>query len=203
VTDADATSDPPTAREQPGGAADRGAAMPDRLAYLRVIGLAALIGTPAALGAALFLALVHQVEHRLWTDLPDALGASSPPWYLVVGLPVVGAVIVLAARLWLPGDGGHAPLLGVAGGATPLHAAPGVLVAAIGSLAFGAVLGPEAPLIALGSVFGLVVGTFIRLGPQEEKVVGAAGSFAAISALFGGPVVGGVFMLEGSGWEPR
>jgi chloride channel protein, CIC family len=197
VTDLDATSDPPAEPRAADGATTRAAELPDRLAYLRVIGLAALIGTPAALGAALFLALVHQVEHLLWTELPDALGASAPPWYLVIGLPVVGAAIVLAARLWLPGDGGHAPLLGVAGGSTPLRAAPGVLVAALGSLAFGAVLGPEAPLIALGSVFGLLLGRFVRLGPQEEKVVGAAGSFAAISALFGGPVVGGVFMLEG------
>src|SRR5262245_53937690 len=143
VTDVDATPEPLAADAEP----TRAAELPDRLAYLRVVGLAALIGTPAALVAALFLALVHQVEHLLWTDLPDALGESTPPWYLVVALPVAGAAIVLAARLWLPGDGGHAPLLGVAGGATPLHAAPGVLVAAIGSLAFGAVLGPEAPLI--------------------------------------------------------
>jgi len=196
VTDADTTSDPPTAREQPGGAADRGAAMPDRLAYLRVIGLAALIGTPAAFVAALFLAVVHDLEHWLWTDLPDALGETAPPWYLVLGLPVVGAAIVIAARLWLPGDGGHSPLLGVAGGPTLLKAGPGVALAAIGTLSFGAVLGPEAPLIALGSVVGLLIGTVVRLGPQEEKVVAASGSFAAISALFGGPLVGGVLMLE-------
>jgi H+/Cl- antiporter ClcA len=115
----------------------------------------------------------------------------------VVGLPVVGAAIVIAARLWLPGDGGHSPLLGVAGGPTLLKAGPGVAIAAIGTLSFGGVLGPEAPLIALGSVVGLLIGTVVRLGPQEEKVVAASGSFAAISALFGGPLVGGVLMLEG------
>ncbi len=178
-------------------AAAAAAARAQRIAYLRVIGLAGLIGTPAALGAALFLALVHEVERWLWTDLPDALGASAPPWYLVVGLPAVGALIVVIARTWLPGDGGHSPLLGAAGGPTALNAAPGVLIAAVGTLSFGAVLGPEAPLIALGSVAGLAVGRFVRLREQEEKVIGGAGAFAAISALFGGPLVGGVFMLEG------
>src|SRR5262249_52964055 len=130
VTDAhlDPGAEPPAAAAPP---ADRpeahAAAMPDRLAYLRMIGLAALIGTPAAFVAAAFLALVHDVEHWLWTDPPDALGGHQPPpGSLVIGLPIVGAVIVIAARLLLPGDGGHSPLLGVAGGPTALKAGPGV-----------------------------------------------------------------------------
>jgi hypothetical protein len=57
---------------------------------------------PAALVAALFLALVHQLEDWLWDDLPDALWYSSPPWFLVVGLPVAGALIVVAARRSCP-----------------------------------------------------------------------------------------------------
>lgn len=167
--------------------------------FLRLIGLGAAIGIPAALAAALFLAAVHEVEHWLWAELPEHLGETSPPWYLVVGLPVVGAAIVLAGRLLLPGDGGHHPLEGLAsGGATPLAHAPGIIVAAIGTLAFGAVLGPEGPLIALGSVVGAVFAAVARRPPKEEAVLGAAGSFSAISALFGGPLVGGVMMTESS-----
>jgi hypothetical protein len=59
--------------------------------YLRLILLAAAIGIPAALLAALFLALVHWLEDRLWSDLPDRLGYDSAPWFLVIGLPVAGA----------------------------------------------------------------------------------------------------------------
>jgi len=66
--------------------------------YLRLIGLGALIGIPAALLAAVFLALIHLVEDWLWHDLPDALGYDAPPWFLVLLLPVVGAGLVLAAR---------------------------------------------------------------------------------------------------------
>src|SRR5262252_1746404 len=72
-------------------------------AYLRLVGLGALIGVPAALVASLFLALVHDLEHWLWDSLPSALGESSPPWWLVIGLPAAGAVVVLAARRLLPG----------------------------------------------------------------------------------------------------
>jgi H+/Cl- antiporter ClcA len=165
--------------------------------YLRLVGLGVVIGVPAAAMAALFLALVHDLEHWLWSDLPDALGASSPPWYLVIGLPAVGACVVLAARRLLPGDGGHSPIEGVGGGSVPVRYAPGIALAALGTLSFGAVLGPEAPLIALGAVVGLFVTRRARLGPREQRVISTAGSFSAISALFGGPVVGGMLLVEG------
>ena len=168
-------------------------------AYLRLVLLGGLIGIPAAFVAALFLAVVNLLVTWLWDDLPSALGASSPPWYLVVGLPVVGALVVLAARVLLPGDGGgHSPLDGFASGVTPVSFAPGIALAALGTLAFGAVLGPEAPLIALGSAVGVAVTGFVKLNARETKVVGSAGSFSAISALFDGPLVAGMLLLESS-----
>ena len=38
--------------------------------YVRLLGLAAAIGIPAALLAALFLALVHELEGWLWDACP-------------------------------------------------------------------------------------------------------------------------------------
>jgi H+/Cl- antiporter ClcA len=159
--------------------------------------LGAAIGVPAALVAALFLALVHDLEHWLWHDLPDALGHSSAPWYLVVGIPVAGAAIVVGARLLLPGDGGHSPIEGLSMAPTPLADAPGVALAALGTLPFGAVLGPEAPVIALGSVVGVAAARFSPAGERATKVLASAGGFAAISALFGGPLVAGMLLVEG------
>jgi Voltage gated chloride channel len=52
------------------------------------------------------------------------------------------------------------------------------------------------PLIALGSIVGLVVTLFLPLGRRESSLLAAASSFSAISALFGGPIVGGVMMVE-------
>jgi H+/Cl- antiporter ClcA len=167
-------------------------------AYLRLILFGAVIGIPAALVAASFLALVHWLEDLLWTELPDSLGYDSPPWFLVIGLPVVGAAVVVLARLLLPGDGGHSPLLGIGGGVTPLAHAPGIVLAALGTLSFGAVLGPEAPLIAIGAVVGLAITLLVRLAAHEERILAVAGSFSAISALFGGPLVAGMLLLEGS-----
>lgn len=169
----------------------------DSRTYLKLVAIGGVIGIPAALLASVFLAFVHDLEHWLWHDLPDALGHASAPWYLVIGLPVVGACIVFAARRFLPGDGGHSPLHGIGGGAVPLANAPGIALAAVGTLSFGAVLGPEAPLIALGAVVGAVVTVFARVGQKAGAVLATAGSFSAISALFGGPIVGGMMMTEG------
>ena len=167
------------------------------LGYLRLIGLGALIGIPAALVAAVFLALVHVVEDWLWTNLPEHLGDTQPPWYLLLGLPVVGALVVVAARLLLPGDGGTSPLHGISATPTPWRYGPGVALAAVGTLGFGAVLGPEAPLIALGSVVGSLLTLVVRLDERSTAVMTTAGSFSAISALFGGPLVAGMLLVEG------
>ncbi len=169
---------------------------PSEATYLRLVGLGALVGIPAALVAALFLALVHVVEHWLWTDLPDWLGQKTPPWYLVITLPIFGAALVLFARRCLPGDGGGPPLEGIGGGAVPWRYGPSIALAALGTLAFGAVLGPEAPLIALGSVVGMVVVTFAHIDGPAKRVLATAGSFSAVSALFGGPLVAAFLLLE-------
>ncbi|MCP2323869.1 H+/Cl- antiporter ClcA [Hamadaea flava] len=163
---------------------------PTGRAYLRLILLGAAIGIPAALVAALFIASVHGLEHWLW-------GPGEPPWYAVLSLPVLGAIIVVLARRFLPGDGGHSPLKGLSTAATPISHAPGVFLAALGSLSYGAVLGPEAPVIALGSVVGMVANRYAKFDTQGASVISNAGQFSAISALFGGPLVAGMLLLEG------
>jgi H+/Cl- antiporter ClcA len=167
------------------------------LGYLRLVAIAALIGVPAALLAAMLLSAVHIVERWLWDDLPAALGMSAPPWFLIVGLPVLGALIVLAARRLLPGDGGHSPMLGISSAPTPVRYVPGVVLAALGSLPFGAVLGPEMPVIALGTAVGVLANRYARLDGREAAVLSGAGAFSAISALFGGPLVAGTLLIEG------
>ena len=171
--------------------------------YLVLVLWGGAIGIPAAFLAYGFLALVHWLEHLLWTDLPDALGQDQAPWYLVVGLPVAGAAVVCLARLFLPGDGGHTPIQGIKMGPTPWRYGPGIALAALGTLAFGAVLGPEAPLVALGAACGMVVIAVTRAEARaedeqkREAVLSTAGSCSAISALFGGPLVAGILILEG------
>ena len=100
------------------------------------------------------------------------------------------------ARRLLPGDGGHPPLEGLSTAPAPLSHAPGIVVAALGTLAFGAVLGPEAPVLALGSVVGIAAARVARTEERALPVLSMAGSMSAMSALFGGPLVAAVLVVE-------
>ncbi len=77
-----------------------------------------------------------------------------------------GSCPVTAASNRSTGSRGKPPLLSYA---------PGVALAAIGTLAFGAVLGPEGPLIALGSVVGIAMTRLARAGARGNAVLGDCG----------------------------
>ncbi|MET7615605.1 chloride channel protein [Streptomyces sp. NPDC005408] len=184
------------------------ASPPDPLTILRsrsyvvLLVMAAVVGVPVSAVAFGFLALVDELQPMLYTDLPKALGFhGTPPWWPLPLLAVGGLLVGLTVQ-YLPGPGGHEPSDGfkAAGPPTPVEL-PGIFFAALATLAFGAVLGPEAPLIALGG--GLAAGA-VRLVKRDvpERVsgmMGAAGSFAAISSLLGSPLLGAFLLMEASG----
>jgi H+/Cl- antiporter ClcA len=63
------------------------------------------------------------------------------------------------------------------------------------------VLGPEAPLIAIGSGLGVLAVHLARKdAPQQAAmVIGSAGSFAAIATLLGSPLTGAFLLMEAAG----
>ena len=62
-------------------------------------------------------------------------------------------------------------------------------------------LGPEAPLIAIGSGLGVLAVHLIKRDAPEQAavVIGAAGSFAAISTLLGSPLAAAFLLMEAGG----
>jgi H+/Cl- antiporter ClcA len=170
--------------------------------YVRALVLAALIALPVAVVAYGFLALVDWLQEALFTDLPSGLGFDSPPtWWPIPLLAISGLLVALCIRS-LPGNCGHSPSGGFQQGAPTLPIElPGIALAALATLAFGAVLGPEAPLIAIGSGLGaLAIRTVKRdSAPTAVALIASAGSFAAISTLIGSPIVAAFLMLEVAG----
>ncbi|MFC8294128.1 chloride channel protein [Streptomyces sp. NPDC057242] len=170
-------------------------------AYLKALVFSALIGVPVSLAAFWFLVGLHQLEHVLWADLPEALGLGAPPaWWPLPLLALAGVVVGLVVTR-LPGAGGHVPAGGLHAGGASAAALPGVVVAAVASLPLGAVLGPEAPLIALGGGLALLFRHLVRAPatPQSTALLGAAGAAAAIAAIFGNPLVAAVLLIEVAG----
>jgi H+/Cl- antiporter ClcA len=171
--------------------------------YLVLLGLAALVGVLVSAVAYFFLALVSRLQGWIFSDFPHSLGFHGEPlWWPVPPLVLAGVLVSLTIR-YLPGTGGHSPADGFKGGERPPSPIelPGVLLAALASLSLGVVLGPEAPLIALGGGLGVCAVRLVKRDAPAatSTVLAAAGSFAAISALLGSPILGAFLLLEASG----
>jgi H+/Cl- antiporter ClcA len=172
--------------------------------FLVLLAVAAIVGVAVSLAAWCFVELTYQIQQELYHHLPSALGYHNGPpvWW---SLPILGiaAGITALAITRLPGNGGHVPAEGLKfGGAATLPVElPGIVLAGLATIGMGLVLGPEAPLIALGGGLALAI---IKLARREAPsqmllVVGATGSFAAISFVFSSPLIAAVLLIEATG----
>lgn len=169
--------------------------------FIGLLALAAIVGVVASFAAWCFLELVHEVQDGVYKDLPDALGYDATPlWWSLPVLALAGGVVAFAI-VRLPGRGGHIPADGLNPEPTQPIELPGVILAAVASIGFGVVLGPEAPLIALGGGLGyFAVGRLRGDAPPElAALVAACGTFAALSFLFGSPLIAAVLLIEATG----
>jgi H+/Cl- antiporter ClcA len=171
--------------------------------YRVLLVLAAVIGLLVSLASWAFLELVHAIQVEVYTRLPGHLGFdTAPSWWPLPWLALAGILTVFAIQR-LPGHGGHVPADGLSTGGEPTQPIelPGVLLAAVATLGLGLVLGPEAPLIALGMGLGILAIRSVRKDAPQQAVglMAAAGSFAAVSTIFGSPVIGAVIIIEAAG----
>jgi H+/Cl- antiporter ClcA len=164
--------------------------------------MAAIAGVLISAASYLFLAAAGRLQHWLYHGLPGQLGFHGVPAWWPFPVLALGGVLVAAAIKYLPGTGGHKPADGLkVGGVMPAAELPGVALAALITLGCGAVLGPEAPLIALGGGLCAWAVSHAKKGDTSRTalVLAAAGSFAAISTLLGSPLVGAFLLMEASG----
>ncbi len=170
--------------------------------YLRLLILAAILGVPVSAAAYGFLALVSHLQPEIFTHLPQGLGFHGEPIWWPLPVLAAGGVLTGLAIRYLPGTGGAHPAEGFkVHGPLPPVQLPGVILAALATLVFGAVLGPEAPLIAIGGGLVMVAVRAARrdVPDQAAAVLASAGSFAAISTLLGSPIIGAFLLMEASG----
>jgi H+/Cl- antiporter ClcA len=201
-----ATPGAPTAAQAPAGPGtgprDAAARLRDP-AYIRLLVVAAILGVPISAAAYGFLALINYLQQELFTHLPHGLGFTTAPAWWPLPMLLTGGVLAGLAIRYLPGGGGPSPAHGFALHGPPGPAQlPGLLAAALATLAFGAVLGPELPLIGLGgglAVLAVKLAGRGKVPEQGARVIASAGSFAAISTLLGSPITGAFLLMEASG----
>ncbi len=167
--------------------------------YLTLLLVGAVVGLPVATIAYFFLEAVSRVQTEIYSDLPTTLGFHGEPiWWPLPWLALSGLLVAAAIR-YLPGTAGHEPSEGFQSGGpvSPIDLF-GIFAAAFATLSLGVVLGPEAPLIAIGSGLGVLAVHLLKKDApaMASVVVGGAGSFAAIATLLGSPLVGAFLLME-------
>jgi H+/Cl- antiporter ClcA len=171
-------------------------------AYLQLLAFAAILGVPISAAVYGFLALASYLEKEVYIHLPHGLGFATAPVWWPLPMVLVGAVIAALVIQYLPGQGGPSPAGGfkLHGPPTPVQL-PGVILAALATLVFGIVLGPEMPSILIGGGLAVLAIRLTRrnLPDQATRVLAASGSFAGINALLGNPLVGAFLLMEASG----
>jgi H+/Cl- antiporter ClcA len=171
--------------------------------YRALLVLAALIGLLVSAAAWCFLEGVHEIEVLVYDDLPDHLGYETVPVWWPLPWVAFAGLLTAFAIVRMPGHGGHVPAEGLKAGGAPTQPIelPGVLLAALATLGLGLVLGPEGPLIALGLGLGIMATRLVRKDAPQQAVglMAASGAFAAVSAIFGSPVIGAVLLIEATG----
>jgi H+/Cl- antiporter ClcA len=169
--------------------------------FVAILVLAAIVGVVASVAAWGFLQLVYYAQQWLYTDLPQDLGYDSTPVWWSLPLLALAGLLVAFAIVRLPGTAGHLPADGLATGTISPIELPGVILAALASIGLGAVVGPEAPLIAIGGGLGLLTVRLLRRDAPDElgAVIAASGMFAALAFLFGSPLIAAVILIEAAG----
>ncbi len=170
--------------------------------YRGLLVFAALLGAPIAVIAYFILVLLQKLDHWIYDSIPHALGlGTTPRWWPLIPMVIAGVLVGLIAK-YAPGRGGPLPIDGLHAG--KLITGPellGITAAAILSVGFGPVIGPEGPLIAIGGGLALVLLRLVKHGVPDRAgmLISTTGSFAAISTLLGSPLIGAIFLLEASG----
>ena len=170
--------------------------------YVMLLLFGALVGIPVAVIAYYYLQAVTEGQKYFFSTLPNEFGFHGAPVWWPLPMLVLCGLIVGSTLRYLHGPGGHNPADGFAmGGNFTPRDLPSVLIASLATLILGGVLGPEMPLVVVGMVVAVLIVHLIKKDAPKQAIVviGAAGSFAAISTLLGSPVVGAFLLLEAAG----
>lgn len=162
-----------------------------------VLLLAVLVGGSAGAGIVLFRSLIHLINTVMFGQVSGFLSIWGH-WTLAL-IPLLGGLVVGAMRWRFKDFGpGLTTLIEVAQGDRNLQLLNPVtkMTAASVSLGSGASLGPEGPSVEIGAYFSLLLGQWLKVSQERQKLLLAAGAAAGLAAGFNAPIAGVFFALE-------
>ncbi|MGH8141801.1 MAG: chloride channel protein [Steroidobacteraceae bacterium] len=173
---------------------------------LWISALALLVGAVAAVVADALLKLIGLITNlvfyqRVATSLV-APGAGTHYWWLIVGAPVIGGLIVgLMARYGSEAIRGHGmpeaieAILRDGSKIKPRIALLKPISAAI-AIGTGGPFGAEGPIIMTGGAFGSLMAQTFSLTADERKTLLVAGAAAGMAATFNSPLASILLAVE-------
>jgi H+/Cl- antiporter ClcA len=158
---------------------------------VRVIGLVLLTGVVCGLVGALYLLVLHILQHVLWPT----------EWSGPIGFAVLGGVgIAVALIVRFVGSPGDVELMvdniHVSGTATGIRTLRSLIPTSWLCIASGGAMGPEAPLVQTTGSLASWTAKRAGLVVRESRILTIAGMAAGFTVLFGAPLGAAIFALE-------
>jgi chloride channel protein, CIC family len=173
------------------------------------------VGGAGALAALVLLRLIglvtHLVFYQRWDTSLAAPGQVHHPWWLVLGAPVAGGLVVgLMARYGsekIRGHGMPEAIEAILTGGSRVAPKVAVLkpVSAAVSIGTGGPFGAEGPIIMTGGAIGSMLAQLLHLSADERKTLLVSGAAAGMAATFNSPLAAVLLAVELLlfEWRPR
>jgi H+/Cl- antiporter ClcA len=173
------------------------------------------VGGAGALAALALLRLIglvtNLVFYQRWDTSLVAPGGANHPWWLVLGAPVAGGLVVgLMARFGsekIRGHGMPEAIEAILTGGSRVAPKVAVLkpVSAAVSIGTGGPFGAEGPIIMTGGAIGSMLAQVLRLSADERKTLLVSGAAAGMAATFNSPLAAVLLAVELLlfEWRPR
>ncbi|KMW45714.1 MULTISPECIES: ClcB-like voltage-gated chloride channel protein [Ralstonia] len=172
---------------------------------------AAVIGCAGALSTILFRECLRQLQWWLsGTDQGLVATARALPWWARLLVPAIGGVLAgLTLQIglkWIPRKGSEDYMEAIAVGDGVLSARQSLVRSAssLCSVASGASIGREGPMVQLAAMCGSLLGRALRRGfghirpvsVEQLRLLVACGAAAGITSAYNAPISGAVFVSE-------
>ncbi|MBT3228008.1 MAG: CBS domain-containing protein [Candidatus Marinimicrobia bacterium] len=169
---------------------------------LFVMIMAMLIGVFAGVISAGFRTLIDSFRHGLWGEGALIDVAMAAPIYLKIGIPAFGgAVVAWSVKRFAPEAKGHGVpevmnAVATQNGFIRMRVVIIKAFASAMSIASGASVGREGPIVQIGSAFGSTIGQLFQVSIRRMKTFIGCGAAAGIAATFNAPIAGAIFASE-------
>jgi CIC family chloride channel protein len=177
--------------------------------------LAVPVGTLSAAAAWCLLKLIglvtNLVFYQRWAYGLVAPGAGHHPWWLILGAPIVGGLVVgVMARFGsdkIRGHGMPEAIEAILTRGSRIEPKVAVLkpVSAAISIGTGGPFGAEGPIIMTGGALGSILAQHLHLTADERKTLLVAGAAGGMAATFNAPLASILLAVELLlfEWRPR